>query len=96
MTMDAVTAHNIKYDLIPQECSNLPAALKRAGFPISSLLDEIISDENLSEGFDYVISHLETAQQREKYYSKLDPAKGQRDKRQLLARLKKRTPRRYI
>lgn len=87
--MDAVTAHNIKYDLIPQECSNLPAALKRAGFPISSLLDEIISDENLSEGFDYVISHLETAQQREKYYSKLDPAKGQRDKRQLLARLKK-------
>lgn len=87
--MDAVTAHNIKYDLIPQECSNLPAALKRAGFPISNLLDEIISDENLSDGFDYVISHLETAQQREKYYSKLDPAKGQRDKRQLLARLKK-------
>lgn len=87
--MDAVTAHNIKYDLIPQECSNLPAALKRAGFPISNILDEITSDENLSEGFDYVISHLETAQQREKYYSKLDPAKGQRDKRQLLARLKK-------
>lgn len=87
--MDAVTAHNIKYDLIPQECSNLPAALKRAGFPISNILDEITSDENLSEGFDYVISHLETAQQREKYYSKLNPAKGKRDKRQLLARLKK-------
>ena len=87
--MDAKTAHNIKYDLIPQECSNLPAALKRAGFPIGNILDEIISDENLSEGFDYVVSHLETAEQREKYYSKLDPAKGENDKRILLARLKK-------
>jgi hypothetical protein len=57
--MEAVTAHNINYDLIPQECSNLPAALKSAGFPIDSLLNEIISDENLSDGFDYVISHLE-------------------------------------
>lgn len=88
-TMDAVTAHNIKYDLIPQECSNLPAALRCAGFPIDNILAEIISDENLSEGFDYVVSHLETAQQREKYYSKENPAKGERDKRQLLARLKK-------
>lgn len=88
-TMDAETAHNINYDLIPQECSDLPVALKCAGFPINNLLNEITSDENLSEGFDYVISHLETAQQREKYYSKLNPAKGERDKRQLLARLKK-------
>lgn len=87
--MDAVTAHNIKYDLIPQECIDLPAALKRAGFPIDNLLKEVISDENLSEGFDYVISHLETAQQREKYYSKTNPAKGERDKHHLLARLKK-------
>lgn len=63
--------------------------MKSAGFPIDSLLNEIISDENLSDGFDYVISHLETAQQREKYYSKLDPAKGERDKRQLLVRLKR-------
>lgn len=87
--MEVVTAHNINYDLIPQECANLPVALKSAGFPIDSLLNEIISDENLSDGFDYVISHLETAQQREKYYSKLDPAKGERDKRQLLVRLKR-------
>lgn len=87
--MEAVNAHNINYDLIPQECANLPVALKSAGFPIDSLLNEIISDENLSDGFDYVISHLETAQQREKYYSKLDPAKGERDKRQLLVRLKR-------
>ncbi len=87
--MDAVTAHNIKYDLIPQECSDLPTALRRAGFPISDILSEITSDENLSEGFDYVISHLETSQQREKYYSKENPAKGEHDKRTLLARLKK-------
>lgn len=87
--MDAETAHNIKYDLIPQECIDLPAALKHAGFPINNILAEITSDENLSEGFDYVISHLETAQQREKYYSKTNPAKGERDKRGLLARLKK-------
>lgn len=87
--MDAETAHNINYDLIPQECSDLPAALRCAGFPINNLLNEITSDENLSEGFDYVISHLETAQQREKYYSKIKPSKGERDKRQLLARLKK-------
>ncbi len=87
--MDAVSAHNIRYDLIPQECSDLPAALTRAGFPIRSILDEIISESNLSDGFDYVTSHLETAQQREKYYSKTDPGKGERDKRALLARLKK-------
>lgn len=87
--MDAVTAHNIKYDLIPQECIDLPAALKRAGFPINDILAEIISDKNLSDGFDYVISHLETAEQREKYYSKVNPTKGEHDKRQLLARLKK-------
>lgn len=42
-TMDAETAHNIKYDLIPQECSNLPAALRHAGFPIDNILDEIVS-----------------------------------------------------
>ena len=67
--MDIHAAHNIKYDLIPQECSNLPAALKRAGFPVCNIINEIISDDNLSEGFDYVVSHLETAEQREKYYS---------------------------
>lgn len=88
-TMDAATAHNIKYDLIPQECTDLPAALKRAGFPISNLMEEITSDENLSEGFDYVVSHLETKEQREKYYSKENPSKGAHDKKTLLARLKK-------
>lgn len=86
--MDAETAHNINYDFIPQECLDLPAALKCAGFPIDNLLTEIVSDENLSEGFNYVISHLETKQQREKYYSKENPSKGERDKRALLARLK--------
>lgn len=86
--MDAVTAHNIKYDLIPQECTDLPAALRRAGFPITNILQEIVSDKNLSDGFDYVISHLDTKEQREKYYSKIEPEKGERDKKELLSRLK--------
>ncbi len=45
--------------------------------------------KNLSDGFDYVISHLENRSTARKYYSKLDPAKGERDKRQLLVRLKR-------
>jgi hypothetical protein len=87
--MDAETAHNIKYDLIPQECIDLPAALRRAGFPINNILQEIVSDKNLSDGFDYIISHLDTKEQREKYYSKANPEKGERDKSELLAKLKK-------
>jgi hypothetical protein len=87
--MDAYTTHNIKYDLIPQECINLPAALERAGFPITNILHEIVSDKNLSDGFDYIISHLDTKEQREKYYSRDNPEKGERDKRALLAKLKK-------
>lgn len=87
--MDAETAHRIDYAMIPQECTDLPAALKRAGFPISNLMDEILDDRNLSDGFDYVVSHLETKEQREKYYSKENPEKGERDKAHLLGRLKK-------
>ncbi len=62
--MNAVPAHNINYELIPQDCTDLHAALSRAGFPIANLLSEILSDTNLSESFDYVISHLDTAEQR--------------------------------
>ena len=66
--MDAEPAHNIKYELIPQDCTDFHAALNRAGFPIDNLLCEILSDNNLSESFDYVISHLDTEQQRNKYW----------------------------
>lgn len=34
-------------------------------FPICNLIDEIAADANISESFDYVVSHLESAQQRE-------------------------------
>ena len=65
--MNAVSAHNIKYELIPQDCTDLHAALNRAGFPINNLMCEILSDANLSESFDYVVGHLDTEQQRAKY-----------------------------
>lgn len=34
-------------------------------FPIRNLIDEIADDANISESFDYVVSHLENAEQRE-------------------------------
>lgn len=37
-------------------------------FPLDNLIAEIVSDENLHESFNYVISHLEYKRQREIYY----------------------------
>ena len=34
-------------------------------FPICNLIDEIADDTNISDSFDYVVSHLESAGQRE-------------------------------
>lgn len=36
-------------------------------FPISNLLEEIATRENIEAAFDYVVSHLECKEQREKY-----------------------------
>lgn len=36
-------------------------------YPISDLLSEIVSDSNLYESYDYVVSHLDTEEQRSKY-----------------------------
>ena len=36
-------------------------------FPLDSLIDEIVSDSNMQESFDYVISHLDFPRQREIY-----------------------------
>ncbi len=36
-------------------------------YPIENLLTEIVSDNNLYESFDYVVSHLECKEQRAKY-----------------------------
>lgn len=34
-------------------------------FPIRNLIDEIANDDNISDSFDYVVGHLESAEQRE-------------------------------
>lgn len=39
-------------------------------FPLGNLIPEIISEENMGESFDYVISHLEHPRQREMYRPK--------------------------
>lgn len=39
-------------------------------YPLPSLIAEIITEENLSDSFDYVISHLEHQRQRDKYRPK--------------------------
>lgn len=44
----------------------LPGTLIGSAFPICNLIDEIADDRNISESFDYVVSHLESAEQREK------------------------------
>lgn len=39
-------------------------------YPVDNLIPEIISEKNLSDSFDYVISHLEHKRQREHYWPK--------------------------
>lgn len=58
---------HINYDLISQDCTNLYAALENAGFPLDNLIPEIISETNMSDSFDYVISHLEHENQRRQF-----------------------------
>lgn len=41
-------------------------------FPIRNLIDEIADDANISESFDYVVGHLENAEQREHLRPKKD------------------------
>lgn len=36
-------------------------------FPLANIIGEIASKENVEEAFDYVVGHLECAEQREKY-----------------------------
>jgi len=43
----------------------LPDMPVGSAFPICNLIDEIADDRNISESFDYVVSHLESAEQRE-------------------------------
>jgi len=72
LSMTTANNQRIDYSLIPQDCTDFYAALRKAGFPINNLIPEIVSDSNMSESFDYVISHLEHNDQRRKYRPKKD------------------------
>lgn len=50
---------------IPYMTELLPEAPATVQFPIHDLMSEIVDDKNISDSFDYVISHLECAEQRE-------------------------------
>jgi hypothetical protein len=42
-------------------------------YPLNNLIPEIISDDNMYSGYDYVISHLESKEQRAKYAPDKEP-----------------------
>lgn len=42
--------------------------MEKTIFPLNNLMSEIATRENVEEAFDYVVSHLECKEQREKYY----------------------------
>ncbi len=42
-------------------------------YPLDNLIQEIVSDSNMYDGYDYVISHLESKEQRAKYAPDKDP-----------------------
>lgn len=50
---------------IPYMTETLPVAPANVQFPIHDLMSEIMDDKNISDSFDYVIGHLECAEQRE-------------------------------
>lgn len=52
-------------DELPYMTAELHEAPATMQFPIHDLMSEIVDDRNLSDSFDYVISHLENAEQRE-------------------------------
>lgn len=54
----------MKEDDIPYLITDVDAP-KVPTFPICNLIDEIASEINISDSFDYVVSHLESSEQRE-------------------------------
>ena len=42
-------------------------------YPLDNLIPEIVSDSNMYSGYDYVISHLESKEQRAKYAPDKEP-----------------------
>ncbi len=56
----------MKIDEIPYMSDTAPALPIGTVFPICNLIDEIADPKNISDSFDYVIDHLENADQRKK------------------------------
>ena len=52
-----------------QSTNEFGSALTGTTFPLDNLIPEIVSEENMGESFDYVVSHLEHEKQRDKYKS---------------------------
>ena len=55
----------MKENDIPYMTDVADSILAKTTFPIRNIIDEIADAVNISESFDYVIDHLECAEQRE-------------------------------
>ena len=67
MTLDLL---NVNVGCARQSTNEFGSALTGTTFPLDNLIPEIVSEENMGESFDYVISHLEHPRQREMYRPK--------------------------
>ena len=70
MTLDLL---NVNVGCARQSTNEFGSALTGTTFPLDNLIPEIVSEENMGESFDYVISHLEHPRQREMYRPKRLP-----------------------
>jgi len=67
MTLDLL---NVNVGCARHSTNEFGSALTGTTFPLNNLIPEIVSEENMGESFDYVISHLEHPRQREMYRPK--------------------------
>ena len=67
MTLDLL---NVNVGCARHSTNEFGSALTGTTFPLDNLIPEIVSEENMGESFDYVISHLEHPRQREMYRPK--------------------------
>ena len=70
MTLDLL---NVNVGCARHSTNEFGSALTGTTFPLDNLIPEIVSEENMGESFDYVISHLEHPRQREMYRPKRLP-----------------------
>lgn len=67
MTTDAPDILQEERPLVPEATLDFYGSLREAGYPKDNLVAEIVSEENMSTSFDYVLAHLEDAHQRERF-----------------------------